>query len=515
MLNFVKKFLGTQEKRSISTDSWFAPSATNGQIIVNHSTALALPAVHACVKVISETMGSLPLQTYQRLDNGGRSKARQHPNYYLLHDRPNPEQSSMAFWEMIVSDLCLWGWGYSEIQRRNDGNNARLWPIPASNVKQEIKEGRRVFRLLKENRVIQEEDMVAISNFMGKSPITLARETISAGLAAQRHGERFFANSGQNPAHYEMKIDLKQDAIDRFVKSREKQSGPENSGKEPVLPFGWTRVEHGMPNEDAQWLESRSFTRSEIAAIFRCPLHLVGDLSRATFSNVEQMQLDFVQHCIRPLAVRIEQEINYKLYGEDERSVFYSEFNLDGLLRGDAVSRAAAFATQLQHGALTTNEWRAAENRNPDADHGDERWMLSTLVPVSKAVQSTPSSADPSPTRSIPPAVTEVLKRELERAERRELAGLKKIAFKPEFGAVLGQFYDDHRAYLADALAAPVAAYNAVGGGIDPNDLIGAVTAVESDLTAVADAVLPEDRADTVEMILSRRNLDSIFASAV
>lgn len=513
MLNFVRRLFGRTERRALNSDFF---QAHNGSIHVDQTTCLGLPVVQACVRVIAETIGSLPLPTYQRLDNGGRFKDRRHPNYFLLHDRPNAEQSAMDFWEFIVAQMCLWGWGYAEIQRTNDGRNFALWGIPSANVKQEIKNGKRVFHLQKENRDIAEEDMLAFSNFMGKSPITLARETIAAGLAAQRHGQQFWTNWGNQPAHYECTVDLKPEARSQFLKSKqEKYDGPDQAGKEMVLPFGWKRVEHGMPHTDAQWIESMNFRRTEICAIFRVPPNYVGDLSRATFSNVEQMSLDFVQHCIRPLAVRIEQEINYKLYGQSERGLWYSEFNLDGLLRGDAVSRAAANATALQHGALTINQWLAQENRNPvDPSIGDVPFILSTLVPVQKSVANPPQNptsdnktrSQPAPSEP-PPAVRHVLEREIERANRREIAALRRAASKGDIRAVLADLYADHQAYLSDALAAPVAAYRAVGGTATVEGIVGQITATETELRAMADVVLPEQYEETIDLILEKRAL--------
>jgi len=508
MIQTIRRLFGL-EKRNLSRSDWFAPHSANG-IYVDQTTAMGLPAVHACVRVIAETMGSLPLPTYKRLENGGRTKDRSHPNYVLLHDRPNPPQSSMEFWEGMCSDLCLWGWAYAEIQRLGNGTTAYLWPIPASNVQQQIKNGVRVFHLIRENRDITEQDMLAISNFQGKSPITLARETISCGLQAQRHGDSFFRNWGNQPAHYETVVDLTQKAKDKFLESKAKVfDGAENSGKEMVLPFGWKRVEHGMPNSDSQWLESRNFTRSEICAIFRVPPNLVGDLSRATFSNVEQMSLDFVQHCIRPLAVRIEQQINYKLYAESERAVWYSEFNLDGLLRADAVSRAAAFATQLQHGSLTINQWLAAENRNPvDPAIGDVPFILSTLVPVAKSIAQ-PEPPAPTPTKQEPtPAVRQVLKNELDRAQRRELRNLQEMAAKPGFADKLAEFYEGHRSYLMDALASPVAAFNSCGGNLDVQQLVEGVCSVEEELRLASDVSLSGPQLEgTVAAVIERRKM--------
>lgn len=388
------------EKRSTTTlanpDRWLVEALGGGKaasgVTVNESTAMRCTAVYAAVRILAETIASLPLPVYRRLPGGGKERAHDHPLYRILHDQANEEMTSFVWRETLMGHLALWGNAYSEIERNQAGEVIGLWPLRPDRTwpERDPKSGKLVYKtLLPDGKgVVLPADRVlhipglSFDGLVGYSPIRLAREAIGLALAAEEFGARFFANDARPGGVLEHPGKLSQEAHERLRKSwEEMHQGLSKKHRIAILEEGMKFHEVSIPPEDAQFLETRKFQVTEIARIFRIPPHLLGDLERATFSNIEHQSIEFVVHTIRPWLVRWEQAINTKLFSEAERRVYFAEFLVDGLLRGDIESRYRAYAIGRQNGWLSANDIRELENMNP-IPGGDIYLIPLNMVPA-------------------------------------------------------------------------------------------------------------------------------------
>lgn len=344
---------------------------------VTPTTAMQASAVYACVRVIAETIASLPLFVFKTTEKG-KEKAYKHPLFYILHDLANEEMTSFTFRETLMTHILLWGNAYAEIEYDQMGNVKGLWPLRPDNVFPERNsEGKLQYRVILPDGtggILPKERVLHIPGLgydgvIGLSPIAMARESIGLSLAAEEFGARFFGNGAKPGGVLEHPGKLSKEAMERLRTSwNEMHQGLSNQHRIAILEEGMQYKQLGIPPEDAQFLETRKFQIEEIARIFRVPLHLIQNLDRATFSNIEHQSIEFVVHTIRPWLVRWEQTLNWKLFANSRK--FFAEFNVDGLLRGDIKSRYEAYATARQWGWLSVNEIRAMENMNP-IENGD------------------------------------------------------------------------------------------------------------------------------------------------
>lgn len=340
-------------------------------VVVNEETAMRTSAVYACVRVIAETVASLPLPLYKRLPRG-KEKATYHPLYTVLHDMPNSDMTSFSFRETMMTHLLLWGNAYAQITRR--GNQiVELWPLhPAYiRIEREPVTNKLIYKytsgtqeIIYTGEQILHIQGLSIDGIKGLSPISMARETIGLAQATEEFGSRFFSN-GARPGGVLQHPGIVKDP-ERLRKSWEEvYKGVQNSHKIAVLEEGMQYKEIGIPPNDAQFLETRKFQLNEICRIFRVPPHLIGDLERATFSNIEHQSIDFVVHTIRPWLVRWEQAIQKALIPEEERAIYFAKFTVDGLLRGDFKTRMDGYAVGRQNGWYSANDIRDLEELNP------------------------------------------------------------------------------------------------------------------------------------------------------
>jgi len=345
-------------------------------------------AVYACVKVLAETIASLPLIVYRRLPNGGKERALEHPQYRLLHDQPNGWQTSFEWREMTQGHVTLRGMAYSEIIPGPRGAVEELIPLHPDRVEPKRLENGSLIYIHrpengKERRLTQEEVFVlrglSSDGIKGLSPIEHARESIGLSLATEGYGARFFQNDARPGGVLESPNKLDESAYKNLKTSwAEAYSGVANSHKPAILEQGLTWKQMGMTSEDAQFLETRKFQLSEIARIFRVPPHMIGDLERSTNNNIEHQSIEFVVHTIRPWLVRWEQAITRDLLiGAGE---YFAEFLVDGLLRGDFKTRSEGYASAVTTGWMTPNEVREKENLNP-IEGGDELMKPLNMAP--------------------------------------------------------------------------------------------------------------------------------------
>jgi HK97 family phage portal protein len=350
---------------------------------VNERTAMATSAVYACVRVLSETIASLPLHVYRRTGQG-KEKAIEHNLYYLLHDEPNPEMTSFVFRETLMGHLLLWGNAYAQIIRDGRGRVIGLYPLLPDRMEVgRTKEGDLYYRYLKEGReyLLRREEVLHVpglsfDGLVGCSPIAMAKNAIGMALATEEYGSRLFANDARPSVVLEHPGLLKdpekiRDSWNKIYR------GSENAHKVAVLEEGMSVKTLSMPPEQAQFLETRKFQIEEICRIFRVPPHLVANLERATFSNIEHQSISFVVHTIRPWLVRLEQAFNKSLFTGREKGELFTSFVVDGLLRGDYESRMKGYAIGIQNGFMSPNDIRSLENMNPiPEEEGGNTYMV-------------------------------------------------------------------------------------------------------------------------------------------
>jgi len=356
-----------QSMQQFFADVFMPLSDTQSGVLVNETLALNLSAVYACVQVLSQTIGSLPLIVYQRTADG-KARAVKHPLYRVLHDAPNPEMTSMSWRQAMLLHLCLWGNHYSEIERDSGGNPVALWPITPWRVNLKRVNGQLVYSVGLDTGMVYVPfaNMLHIKGLSydgmtGLPPMRAARESIGLGLAAQKYAAKFFANDARPGGILEHPGQLSDEAATRLRKSFERaHEGLDNKFRVAVLEEGMKFNAVGIPPEDAQLLETRKFGVSEIARYFRMPLHKISDLERSTNNNIEHQAIEFVTDTIRPWLVNIEQELAFKLFTGD----YFAEFLIEGLLRGDIKTRYEAYAIGRQWGWLSADDIRERENLN-------------------------------------------------------------------------------------------------------------------------------------------------------
>jgi len=491
---------------------WFGGGRdTASGVQVSEETATRSIAVLAAIKIISEDVASLPLITYRRLSSGGKERATDHPLFKVLHHQPNPEMTAMQLRETLQAHLGLRGNAFAEIVRDGGGRVRELWPITPTRVARRRIDGELVYdvsvgsgigdgnrRLLAKERVLDLRGL-SLNGLEGLSPIGEAREAVGLAIATERYGAAFFGNRADPGGILEHPGQLSDKAYARIKDSwTERHKGLNNAQRMTILEEGmkWERI--GIPPEDAQFLQTRKFQVTEIARLYRIPPHKLGDLERATFSNVEQQSIDYVTDTLRPWLIRWEQEILTKLFSDDERETYFAEHLIAGLLRGDTKTRNEGYAVGRQWGWLSADDIREMENMNPLADGKGKSY----LVPMNMVEVGSPAAADtgtqpePAPTpadlegraagqtkevraaahrRRIQRSFEPIFKATAARVLRRERNDIMRQAKKllaqrdaQEFEHYLGDFYIDHRSFvqrefqpaiegLSDAIA-PVAA---------------------------------------------------------
>ena len=381
--------------------AFYMGGSTSGKVVTERS-AMQMTAVYSCVRILAEAIAGLPLHLYRYRDDGGKEKAIDHPLYLLLHDEPNPEMSSFVFRETLMTHLLLWGNAYAQIIRNGKGEVVALYPLmpnkmsvdrdsdghlyytyQRSNEEALIAEGTKV--------VLSPKDVLHIpglgfDGLVGYSPIAMAKTAIGLAIATEEYGSKFFAN-GATPSgilEYPGTVKDPEKVRDSWTRGF---SGSGNAHKVAVLEEGMKYTPISISPEQAQFLETRKFQINEIARIFRVPPHMVGDLDKSSFSNIEQQSLEFVKYTLDPWVVRWEQSIQRTLLQDEEKPRYFVKFNLEGLLRGDYQSRMNGYATARQNGWMSANDIRELENldRIPPESGGDLYLINGNMLPLDRA----------------------------------------------------------------------------------------------------------------------------------
>ncbi|MEE0762158.1 MAG: phage portal protein [Acutalibacteraceae bacterium] len=384
-----------------SAYTFFMGGSSSGKAVTERS-AMQMTAVYSCVRILSEAVAGLPLHFYRYTDDGGKEKAIDHPLYSLLHDEPNPEMTSFVFRETLMTHLLLWGNAYAQIIRNGKNEIIALYPLMPNKMDvSRDKSGQLYYtyvtqpeeaHTMKGNIVYLNPSEVlhipglGFDGLVGYSPIAMAKNAIGMAIACEEYGAKFFANGAAPGGVLEHPGTIKDPQ--RVRESWQSTfGGSGNSNKIAVLEEGMKYTPIGISPEQAQFLETRKFQINEIARIFRVPPHMVGDLEKSSFSNIEQQSLEFVKYTLDPWIVRWEQSIRRALLTPEEKKKYFVKFNLEGLLRGDYQSRMNGYAIGRQNGWMSANDIRELENQDriPAEEGGDLYLVNGNMMPLKDA----------------------------------------------------------------------------------------------------------------------------------
>ena len=390
-----------KNRTSGSAYTFYTGRTTAGKAVTQRS-AMQMTAVYSCVRILSEAIASLPLHLYRYTDSGGKEKATDSPLYFLLHDEPNPEMTSFVFREAMMTHLLLWGNAYAQIIRNGKGEVTALYPLMPDRMTVDRDENGRLYYeyiVSSDDAPINKKSTVRLPPFdvlhipglgfdglVGYSPIAMAKNAIGMSIACEEYGSKFFANGAAPSGVLEHPGTIKDP-------SRVRESwtqtfgGSSNAHKVAVLEEGMKYTPISISPEQAQFLETRKFQIDEIARIFRVPPHMVGDLEKSSFSNIEQQSLEFVKYTLDPWVSRWEQNLVRSLLTTDEKKKYFIKFNVDGLLRGDFKSRMSGYAIGRQNGWYSANDIRELEDMNkiPKELGGDRYLCNGNMVDINNA----------------------------------------------------------------------------------------------------------------------------------
>ena len=390
-----------QNRTPGSSYAFFLGGSTSGKAVTERS-AMQMTAVYSCVRILAEAIAGLPLHLYRYTPDGSKVKAVDHPLYLLLHDEPNPEMSSFVFRETLMTHLLLWGNAYAQIIHNGKGEVVALYPLMPNRMSVDRdKHGQLYYTYTRASDeaktmtgttvLLPPSDVLHIpglgfDGLVGYSPIAMAKNAIGLAIATEEYGAKFFANGAapsgvlEHPGTIKDPSRVREAWMSQF-------GGSANSGKVAVLEEGMKYTPISISPEQAQFLETRKFQINEIARIFRIPPHMVGDLEKSSFSNIEQQSLEFVKYTLDPWVIRWEQSIQRALLRPEEKKRYFAKFNVDGLLRGDSQSRMNGYAVARQNGWMSANDIRELENldRIPAEAGGDLYLVNGNMLPMQHA----------------------------------------------------------------------------------------------------------------------------------
>jgi len=450
--------------------------AANTGVRVNKEVALTWSAFYRAVNIIATGIGGLPLKVYRRGERYGREFKQhvpQHPVNRVLSVAPNHEQTPMRWKEYVGASMCLCGNAYSEIVQvgQGVGDVVALFPLHPERVTP--KRDRETYKVVYEYNAgdaapqeFPSEKILHIPLFgddlVGKSPVTLFRETIGLGLGAERHAGASIGNGVSPSGALTHPEHLEPEAHERLRNQFEKRhSGPQNAGRTLILEEGMTWTKIGIDAKDAQFIEQRTFQVDEIARIFGIPPHMLAENTRSTFSNIEHLAIEFVVHTLRPWLIRIEEEINRKLLPDSGE--FYAKFTVDALLRGDIKARYDAYSVGRQWGWLSANDVRELEDMDPlEPEVGDIYLSPVNMVPAEKPKPREAQSSADGPLRRL-------FRDAAGRLQHREVTALERIMARDANDAAMdvaiGEFYDSFASDVCRILGPAWEAYAEYRGG--------------------------------------------------
>jgi HK97 family phage portal protein len=443
---------------------WFGASAnTSSGMSVTPDQAMRFVAVFAAVRILAESMASLPIGVYQYLPNGGKKPASEHPLHPILHDQPNRWQTSFEFREMMTGHLALRGNAYAEIISSGGKAVAELIPLHPDRVHPfRSPDGSIAYEYTDKNgkpRIVLQDEMFHLRGFssdgiIGLSPIEMARESIGLGMAADEFGASYFGNGTVVSGVLEHPKSLSDEAYKRLRESwSERHAGTKNSHKPAILEDGMKWQAIGVKPEEAQFLETRKFQVTEIARLYRIPPHLLGDMEKSTTwgTGLEQLNIGFVQYTLMPYMIRWEQAAKRDLFTKESKKKYFIKHKVDGLLRGDSTARKEYYTGLFGIGALSINDILELEDRNP-VEGGDQRFVPLNMVPLSRANEIGQNNGSVNGQRA-----EAILVHEVERIAIKEVRAVGKAIQRLGIGDELNEwiegFYRNHIEFVRDVLA--------------------------------------------------------------
>ena len=434
--NWLRGRVKPVENHQLSTSYSFLFGPTSAGRPVTERSAMQMTAVYSCVRILAEAIAGLPLHVYRYKDGGGKEKAVDHGLYRLLHDEPNPEMTSFVFRETLMTHLLLWGNAFAQVVRNGLGEVIGLYPLQPNRMS--------VGRDLDTNQLYYEyqtswdepageyktvrltpADVLHIpglgfDGLVGYSPIAMARNAIGLAQATEDYGASFFANGAAPGGVLEHPGTIKDPS--RVRESWQQTfGGAKNGNKVAVLEEGMKYTPISVSPEQAQFLETRKFQLNEVARIFRIPPHMIGDLEKSSFSNIEQQSLEFVKYTLDPWVIRWEQAITKTLLSAREKQQLFVKFNVEGLLRGDYQSRMEGYAVARQNGWMSANDIRELENldRIDEVDGGDLYLVNGNMLPLPMAGAYAATKQAKEAEAGDEPAEEEQARKDYQRSRRR------------------------------------------------------------------------------------------------
>jgi len=405
-LDWLKRAIG------INTPGWteyFAfggGSVTGSGMIVNENNALTISTIHQCVRVIADTIASLPCFVYVRTATG-KERAENHPLYRVLHEQTNAYMSPFEFKQTMQGHLCLWGNAFAEIERDGMGRIVGLWPLRPDLMRLQVYNDTVYYYYTLPNGT-GEQQIAAANMFhlrglsadglIGYSPITLARETLGLHQATEQYRSRFFANDARPGGVLSHPGVLGEEAFQQLKRRwDESHGGTMNRSRVAILEEGMKWQDVGIPPKDAEFIAGQEYQKQDIAGLWRIPPYKIGLMKPGTMSyaSVEQQQQDFKDSCIQPWLTCWEERITGSLLTPAERNQYYAEFLVDALLRADADSRAKFYMALFNMGAISANEIRARENLNSIGADGDRYFVPLNMTPVDRVDDLIDVKAEP------------------------------------------------------------------------------------------------------------------------
>ncbi|MGF7180395.1 phage portal protein [Tunturiibacter psychrotolerans] len=441
---------GTTNAAGLFTAAWDVLTNTHNSASgepINESIALTQATVYACTRVIAESIGSMTLRLYKKMPKG-RQEAIDNPLHRMLSVSPNVEMSSPVVWEALAGAMALTGNSYAEILRNKEGSPVGIYPLdPRQTEPVRLPNGMLAYKTgvaVKDGltRIIASADMLhfplfSFDGLKGLSPIGQNRNSIGLAIASEKFGSKFFGNNSVPPAFLTPVGDVSEEDLANMRAHWEGANSAANQGRIGVLPSDWKLTQLSMSQEDAQYLETRQFSRTEIASIFRVPPNMVGDTARMSNTNHEQQSLTFVTDTLRPYLVRIEREIQRKLLPTD--GSLFAEFDVSERLRGDFATTMQGFATGKQWGFYSTNDVLEKLGENPIGPEGDLYWAPVNMMNAATMLDTEPVLVQPIPDPNAPASIPADKPNEAPTEQQRSLFDAYVPAFTGLFNDAIGR----------------------------------------------------------------------------
>ena len=387
---------------------WLGGAPTASGLRLSPEGALALSAVWDCVDLVSRDVGRVPLALYQRGADESRVKATNHPLYALLHDSPNPHMTAFTFKQTLQGHKMLRGNAFANIERDRTGAVVALWPLRPDRMDKPVlaQDGRLLYLYHLETgepRALTQDDVLHIrglstDGIWGHSPVQVLRESVGLGVAYREYAARFFSNAARPSGVLEVEKRLTKEAADRLIASWDAaQQGLTNHHRTALLEEGVTWKQMSVTPDEAQFLDSMKYNRIEICSIFHVPPHMIGEMDRATYSNIEEQSLEYEGGTMDAEFANWEQQVNMALLMPGERGPLYTEFNRNALVRATIEKRIDAMVKQWW---WTPNEKRALDNMPAIAGFDEPFIPVNNYLPLSKIPN--PESLTARQVRQIP-----------------------------------------------------------------------------------------------------------------